>query len=210
MHGNARRFIDHEVNNVWPVYCLQAPFFPTSIMRRISHIIIIAPLLSVAIPVFSITWKSTTPEASSTLLQLHRLYLEQPPHDRSLYDILQISPNATAAAISKKYRELSRKYHPDKQRDVSTKQSSLAQLERIRTAYEILKDDRSRLPYHQYGLMDIRQAVILLTGRHDQGAHDPSLQALLQLMGYPMMPTTAMNHHDHDRYQDYEHHHPLL
>lgn len=153
---------------------------------RIGSRFLLLPFILQWFPVSSIPW-DRTPEPSSTLLQLHRLYLQQPPHDRTLYDRLNVSPNATAAAIRKNYRELSRKYHPDKQRDPSAKQATRAQLELVRQAYEVLKDDRSRLPYHRYGLLDIRQAVILLTGQNHQGVDDPSIQALLQLMGYPIV-----------------------
>ena len=55
-----------------------------------------------------------TPELTSTALRIHKVYTQQPPHDTQLYDILQVNPNATQAQISKSYRQLSRKYHPDK------------------------------------------------------------------------------------------------
>ena len=179
-------------------------------MRRSRHSLLIIPLLNVFGPAFCITWggSSTTPEASSTLLSLHKLYLQQPPHDRTLYDRLHVSPNATAATIRKQYRELSRKYHPDKQRGGGESTAASLQLERVRQAYEILKDDRSRLPYHRYGLLDIRQAVILLTGQnHDQ---DPSLQALLQMMGYPRMSHGQQAGAFVDSSYDYSDHSPPL
>jgi hypothetical protein len=74
-----------------------------------------------------------------------------------------------------------------------------AQLERIRQAYDVLKEDVTRLPYHRYGCMDTSTAAILLTkgtfetNNHNHnnnaagaGANPPSWEQtrLLQLMGY--------------------------
>lgn len=120
------------------------------------------------------------PEASSTLLRMHRLYLQQPPHDRTLYDALHVSSNATAAEVTKAYRRLSLRYHPDKVADDSQTQR-IALLEKVREAYEILKDDSTRLPYHRYGLLTPTQAVHVLTG---QGRDSPGSEELLRLMGY--------------------------
>lgn len=134
------------------------------------------------------------PEVSSTLLRMHRLYMQQPPHDTTLYDVLQVSPNATAAQIKKSYRKLSRIYHPDKQRrnnndsdDQEDRAETEQQYERMREAYEVLKEDQTRLPYHRYGLVDTVHAVYLLTGRfQDAVDRDPNLTELLHLMGYSL------------------------
>jgi hypothetical protein len=136
--------------------------------------------------------QASSSEASSTLLRMHRLYLQQPPHDTTLYDVLHVSPNATMAEITKSYRRLCRKYHPDKQQQKQPQQTDDA-LERVREAYEVLKQDGSRLPYHRYGLVDMVQAVFLLTGRSSSSssAIDPALWELLQLMGYPMYDTAT-------------------
>ena len=139
---------------------------------------------------------------------MHRYYLEHPPHDRSLYDVLHVSPNATSAEISKAYRRLSRKYHPDKQRPSSREinqadrtsendshelnngescrnDDSNELLQQMREAYDILKDDKTRLPYHQYGLVDSAQALVLLTGQKisPYGDKDPAMLNLFQLIG---------------------------
>ncbi|GAX28024.1 hypothetical protein FisN_2Hh158 [Fistulifera solaris] len=124
---------------------------------------------------------------------MHRLYAQQPPHDTTLYDILQVSPNATAAQITKSYRKLTRIYHPDKQRrnkkneDEEDRAENEQQLERIREAYEVLKTDKTRLPYHRFGLVDTVHAVYLLTGRFEDAiGRDPNLIELLHLMGYSL------------------------
>jgi len=159
---------------------------------------------------------ASPPEASSTLLHMHRLYTRQPCHNSILYDVLQVSPNATAAEITKSYRKLSRRYHPDKVRrrrgqqhqherhddednhdndTAAADEEQQQQLERVREAYEILKDDQTRLPYHRHGLLDSRDAVLLLTGRRTRGttrtissssssSDDAALRELLELMGY--------------------------
>lgn len=132
------------------------------------------------------------PSLSSTLLRLQRLYLRQPPHDTSLYDTLHVSPNATAAEITKSYRKLSRMLHPDKQTTTTNNNNNAAsaQLERVRAAYDVLKEDRTRLRYHRHGLLDAKDAVSILTGRATattccSGEEDTTaLTELLQLMGY--------------------------
>jgi len=43
-----------------------------------------------------------------------RKYYCRPPHDTSLYDVLQVDTNATLIDIQKNWRRLSREYHPDK------------------------------------------------------------------------------------------------
>jgi curved DNA-binding protein CbpA len=141
-----------------------------------------------------------TPEASSTLLKMHRLYMSQPPHDDSLYNILSVSPNATQAEITKSYRRLTRDLHPDKhhlpRRHSShvTQQEREERLQRVQEAYEVLKDDSTRLPYHRFGLLDTSFAAFLLTGGRVQGTTiSPSQdqERLLQMMGFY---NTKQNH----------------
>lgn len=147
----------------------------------------------------------STPELSSTVLQMHKLYTTSPPHDTELYDILNVSPNATAAQIIKSYRNLSRRFHPDKQQATSTNDdddaqsnTSKQQLKQVQDAYDILKDDSTRLPYHQYGLTDPNVAVAILLGPHHQNHYnhllDEAHHGLLQLMGYEYF---GSSHHDH-------------
>ncbi|KAL3940801.1 MAG: hypothetical protein SGBAC_004717 [Bacillariaceae sp.] len=121
---------------------------------------------------------------------MHQLYLNQRPHDSSLYETLQVSPNATSAQISQSYRRMSRKYHPDKQAKLSTNSEDSAQkLQEVRQAYEILKDDATRLPYHQYGFTDPKVALLLLIGPSSQHSHlelqhhQESIFSLLELTG---------------------------
>lgn len=145
------------------------------------------------------------PEVTSTHLSMHKLYMVEPPHDTTLYDVLQVPPNATHAEISKSYRKLCLKFHPDKRRrrttttgtltgndehskPVASKNNDDERLYQIQQAYDILSKDAKRLPYHKYGLIDPNQAVFLLMGsnlRLDSHHHLPHLdQQLLLLLGY--------------------------
>ena len=143
---------------------------------------------------------SKAPDASSTILKMHKMYTLQPPHDSKLYDILHVSPNATMVQIAKSYRKLNRKFHPDKLVSASSSSRSQAEvkLQQIQQAYDILKDDRTRLPYHQYGLIDTSLAVLVLMGpqtkqyaTHHHAPDPVLLQELLHLMGYTSADTTS-------------------
>ena len=66
---------------------------------------------------------------------------------KSLYETLDVSPNATSDEIKKSYRRLARKYHPDinKEKDAEEK------FKEINAAYEILSDEKKRKQYDQFG-----------------------------------------------------------
>ncbi|MCI7765721.1 DnaJ C-terminal domain-containing protein [Helicobacter sp.] len=66
---------------------------------------------------------------------------------KSLYETLEVSPNATSEEIKKAYRRLARKYHPDinKEKDAEEK------FKEINAAYEILSDEKKRKQYDQFG-----------------------------------------------------------
>ena len=66
---------------------------------------------------------------------------------KSLYETLEVSPNATNDEIKKSYRRLARKYHPDinKEKDAEEK------FKEINAAYEILSDEKKRKQYDQFG-----------------------------------------------------------
>lgn len=66
---------------------------------------------------------------------------------KSLYETLEVSPNATSDEVKKSYRRLARKYHPDinKEKDAEEK------FKEINAAYEILSDEKKRKQYDQFG-----------------------------------------------------------
>ena len=119
------------------------------------------------------------------------------PHDTKLYDILQLRPNATVTDITKNYRRISRRYHPDK---TYNETFDKIKWEGIQLAYNILKKDETRLLYHKYGLIQnstysqsqsISNFLQLAARGRGKSCIGPCLNQwtleqlqLLQLMGY--------------------------
>ncbi|KAJ3514612.1 hypothetical protein NLJ89_g2280 [Agrocybe chaxingu] len=63
------------------------------------------------------------------------------------YEVLGVKPDATAAEIKKTYFSLARKYHPDTNSDKGAREKFVE----IQEAYDILKDEKKRAAYDQYG-----------------------------------------------------------
>ncbi|KAF8559338.1 hypothetical protein OG21DRAFT_1561684 [Imleria badia] len=66
---------------------------------------------------------------------------------KSPYEVLSVSKDASAAEIKKTYFALARKYHPDTNPD----KDAQAKFVEIQEAYDILKDEKKRATYDQYG-----------------------------------------------------------
>ncbi len=66
---------------------------------------------------------------------------------KDYYAILGVDRQADSAAIQKAYRALARKYHPD----VSKEAKAEDRFKEIGEAYDVLKDDKTRKLYDQYG-----------------------------------------------------------
>ncbi len=105
----------------------------------------------------------TPPE--SQLLKMQRFYSRENPHDNRLYTTLGVLSNATASDITKAYRLRSRELHPDKRSHFSKSQNDAPlnedgnaavgpdldeELELVRQAYDILKDDRTRCGFTHF------------------------------------------------------------
>jgi hypothetical protein len=69
---------------------------------------------------------------------------------KTYYDILEVKTKATESEIKKSYRELAKKYHPDKNKDNPDAQAKFIE---ISNAYETLSDSVKRREY-DYSLSD--------------------------------------------------------
>ncbi len=69
------------------------------------------------------------------------------------YQLLEVSPTATAEEIQKAYRKLARKYHPDLHADKSDreKENAKQRFQEIQHAYDILNDPEKREMYDRFG-----------------------------------------------------------
>lgn len=63
------------------------------------------------------------------------------------YEVLNVTRVSTRQDISKAYRQLARKFHPDMHRGDVAKQEAEVKFKEIATAYEILRDEEARTDY---------------------------------------------------------------
>lgn len=63
------------------------------------------------------------------------------------YEILQITKNASKSEIKKAYHKLSKKYHPDKNKEENAK----VIFQQVNEAYQILSDEKKREIYDKFG-----------------------------------------------------------
>ena len=66
---------------------------------------------------------------------------------RDYYDILGVSKNASQDEIKRAYRKMSKKYHPD----INKEPGAEEKYKEVQEAYETLSDDQKRAAYDQYG-----------------------------------------------------------
>lgn len=68
------------------------------------------------------------------------------------YKILGVDESATIAKVKKAYRDLSKKYHPDKHQDLIKKAEASTKQAAISEAYSIIGDKAKRLLYDELGI----------------------------------------------------------
>lgn len=84
-----------------------------------------------------------------------------PPPDRELYAILNVSPEATEEEIRRAYRRLATTYHPDKAESQELHAPAAAAFARVQEAYEILNDPGKRDIYDVYGMQGLMSGMEL-------------------------------------------------
>lgn len=67
---------------------------------------------------------------------------------RDYYEVLGVQRNVDTAELKKAYRKLAMKYHPDRNPDDANAQEHFKEAQE---AYDVLKDDRKRSAYDQFG-----------------------------------------------------------
>ncbi|MCX8000697.1 MAG: DnaJ domain-containing protein, partial [Leptospiraceae bacterium] len=75
--------------------------------------------------------------------------------EKSYYEILGVSKNATDEEIKKAYRQLAIKYHPDKNKGNKEAEEKFKE---ATEAYEVLRDPQKRKLYDQFGKAGVNGA----------------------------------------------------
>eukprot|EP01087_Luapelamoeba_hula_P005640 TRINITY_DN1568_c0_g1_i1.p1 TRINITY_DN1568_c0_g1~~TRINITY_DN1568_c0_g1_i1.p1 ORF type:complete len:404 (+),score=64.33 TRINITY_DN1568_c0_g1_i1:91-1302(+) len=84
------------------------------------------------------------------------------------YKLLGVERTASDSQLSRAYKQLARKWHPDKYKDEATKQEAQEKFQKISSAYEALKDPQKRRIYDQHGEEGLKQQ-----SGQQRGGHDP-------------------------------------
>lgn len=76
--------------------------------------------------------------------------------DTSLYDLLDVSPGASAQEIKRAYHKKSLSSHPDKNPD--RQEEASREFQQINSAFEVLSDESKRAEYDELGAEGMRGA----------------------------------------------------
>jgi len=74
--------------------------------------------------------------------------------DTTLYDLLEVSPDASQAQIAKAYKIAAMKYHPDRNPEAPPEK-----FKEISAAYDVLKDEHKKEVYDRYGLEGLKEGA---------------------------------------------------
>lgn len=80
-----------------------------------------------------------------------------------LYDVLMVSVTATSEEISRSYKKLALKYHPDK---TNHNETLTEKFKDITNAYEILRDLKQRLIYDKHGKQGLESSALAADPGH--------------------------------------------
>ena len=86
--------------------------------------------------------------------------------EKDLYKVLEIKRSATQPEIKKRYREMTRKYHPDRNQGDEKAKDKFSE---VAEAYEVLSDAKKRKLYDRGGMDAVKQQGQM----QDQGGFDP-------------------------------------
>jgi DnaJ family protein A protein 2 len=81
------------------------------------------------------------------------------PKDTKLYDILNVSQDASENDIRKAYYKLAKIHHPDKLQEKEKNEEAEEKFKEIKFAYEVLTDKSKRDVYDRYGLEGLKDDV---------------------------------------------------
>lgn len=105
----------------------------------------------------------------------------------NLYEVLEVSPNASKEVITSAYRALARRYHPDANQSGNTKQCE-EKMKQLNMAYEILSDEFKRAEYN------------LSLGRQTSPQPEPKTQPRPEPQSRPQPKPGPQNQHQQTTY----------
>uniref|UniRef100_F1KX98 DnaJ dnj-2 n=1 Tax=Ascaris suum TaxID=6253 RepID=F1KX98_ASCSU len=142
--SGALAFIIHQVLHSWVGGCVWQSDHPPEVSHRWPHIC--SQLLAMSLLFALVTMVAVVKTAEAVGLA-PGLYCGL----ENCYDVLGIDRgNFQKSDVSKSYRRLAKKYHPDKVIGESKKAEAEEKFRLVATAYETLRDDETRADYDYY------------------------------------------------------------